>query len=309
MIQPDFLKRGDKIGIIAPARKIAKEEIDNAISLLQQEGFEIALGNNLFKSLNQFSGNDNERAADLQQMMDDSSAKAILCARGGYGSMRIVEEVDFAPMMDNPKWLCGYSDVTVLHNHVHTFLGMQSIHSAMAFSFRKDKFNQPSFDSLIKALKGEPLNYEWNSNEKVGSFSKHGNITAPIVGGNLSMLYANIGTQSDIDTTGKILFIEDLDEYLYHIDRMMNAMMRSGKLNDIAGLIVGGMTDMKDNEIPFGKTTEEIIFDYVKAMEIPVAFGFEAGHTDVNNAIVLGCDAEFTVGENTTLSFLNNPIT
>lgn len=308
MIQPDFLKQGSKIGIIAPARKVAKEDINDAINLFQQQGFEITIGNNLFKSLNQFSGTDNERAADLQQMIDDNSINAILCARGGYGSMRIVDEVDFTPMIDNPKWLCGYSDVTVLHSHIHTFLGMQSIHSAMAFNFRDDKFNSISFDTLIDALTGKQLAYEWQTEESLQNFNKHRSITAPIVGGNLSMLFANIGTQSDIDTTGKILFLEDLDEYLYHIDRMMNALLRSGKLNDIAGLIVGGMTGMKDNEIPFGKPAEEIIYDYVKDLEIPVAFGFEAGHTDINSALIFGCDAELAVGENNTINFVGQPV-
>lgn len=306
MIQPDFLKQSDKIGLIAPSRKVTKEDLNDAINLLQQEGFEVTTGNNLYKSLNQFSGTDNERAADLQQMMDDNSVKAIICARGGYGCMRIVDEVDFTPMMDNPKWLCGYSDITVLHSHIHTYLGMQSIHSAMAFNFRKEKLNMQSYDSLISALKGEQLFYEWQTETALDGFNKHRSITAPVVGGNLSMLYANIGTQSDIDTTGKILFLEDLDEYLYHIDRMMNALQRSGKLNDIAGLLIGGMTDMKDNETPFGKTAPEIIYDYVKDMEIPVAFSFPAGHTEINQALIFGCDAEFVAGENSSLKFLNN---
>jgi muramoyltetrapeptide carboxypeptidase len=158
----------------------------------------------------------------------------------------------------------------------------------------------------MSSLKGEQLFYEWQTETSLDVFNKHRSITAPIIGGNLSMLYANIGTQSDIDTTGKILFLEDLDEYLYHIDRMMNALQRSGKLNDIAGLLIGGMTDMKDNETPFGKTAPEIIYDYVKDMEIPVAFSFPAGHTEINQALILGCDAEFVVGENSSLKFLNN---
>lgn len=309
MITPPFLSNGDKIGIVAPARKVTEAEINDAVKFLQHQGFEVVLGKNLFGINNQFSGTDNERAADLQQMIDDTEVKAILMARGGYGCMRIVDEADFSPLMENPKWICGYSDTTVFHSHLHTYLGMQTLHSTMAFNFQKEKFDPLAAETFIKGLKGEPLSYEYKTEETISHFNVKGNITAPVVGGNLSMLYACIGSPSDLDTMGKILFIEDLDEYLYHIDRMMQSLKRSGKFDHIAGLIVGGMTDMKDNEIPFGKTAEEIIFEYVKDLEIPVAFGFPAGHVKENCALILGADAEFNVAEDVTLTFLNNPIT
>lgn len=307
MIVPDYLINGDKVGIIAPARKVTEAEIADAVKFLKQNGLEVAFGKNLFGSNKQFSGSDNERAADLQQMIDDNSVKAILMARGGYGCIRIVDDVDFSPLMESPKWICGYSDTTVFHSHLHMYTGMQTIHSTMAFNFQPEKFNLQAAETFIKALKGEQIAYRYIPDESLKKFNVKGSITAPVVGGNLSLLYACMGSASELDTMGKILFIEDLDEYLYHIDRMMQSLKRSGKLNNIAGLIVGGMTDMKDNEIPFGKTAEEIIFEYIEDLEIPVAFGFPAGHIKENSALILGAEAEFKVSEDVTLIFLDNP--
>lgn len=290
LIQPLYLKKGDKIGIVACARKISREEIQPAVDILKSWGLEVVLGNNLFNADNQFSGTDNERAEDLQQMLDDSTIKAIISARGGYGTIRIIDLLDFSKFKQNPKWIIGYSDITVLHSHIHN-LGFETIHATMPINFM---VNKEATESLRKALFGEKIEYNFESHP----LNRNGKAEGQLIGGNLSLLYALSGSISDIDTKGKILFIEDLDEYLYHIDRMMINLKRSGKLKNLAGLIVGGMTDIKDNTVPFGKTAEEIILDAVKEYDYPVCFNFPAGHIDKNMALIFGKQLIFAVKEN-----------
>lgn len=289
LIQPPHLKKGDKIAIIASARKIALEELGAAISVFKSWGLDVVLGDNLFKQNNQFSGTDAERAADLQTALDDKSIKAVISARGGYGTMRIIDKIDFSGFIEQPKWVIGYSDITVLHSHIHT-LGIQTLHATMPINFSK---NEEAVESLMKTLFAQHLTYEFEASV----FNKKGVAEAEVVGGNLSLLYALSGSISDVDTKGKILFMEDLDEYLYHIDRMLLNLQRAGKLSELAGLIVGGMTDMKDNAIPFGKTAEEIIIDAVKEYNFPVCFNFPAGHVDRNLALVLGKRMKLVVDE------------
>ena len=289
LIQPPHLKKGDKIAIVASARKIALEELGAAIRIFNSWGLEVVLSKNLFKQNNQFSGTDAERAADLQTALDDDSIKAIISARGGYGTMRIIDKIDFSGFIKQPKWVIGYSDITVLHSHIHT-LGIQTLHATMPINFDK---NQEAVETLMKTLFAQHLTYEFEASV----FNKKGVAEAEVVGGNLSLLYALSGSVSDLDTKGKILFIEDLDEYLYHIDRMVLNLKRAGKLRELAGLIVGGMTDMKDNAIPFGKTAEEIIVDAVKEYNFPVCFNFPAGHVDRNLALVLGKRMKLVVDE------------
>ncbi len=299
---PPYLKPGDKIGIVSTARKITREELQPAIDCFQKEGFEIVFGKNLFKELNQFSGTDDERAEDFQVMLNNPEIKAILCARGGYGTVRIIDKLDFRLFRKNPKWICGFSDVTVLHSHIFQNFGIETIHSIMPVQLKKLGGGSEAAKTLIKALKGcltpnpspkERGTYEFPSHE----LNREGNAEGILVGGNLSILYSLLGSVSDIDTAGKILFIEDIDEYLYHIDRMMLAMKRAGKLNKLKALIVGGMSDMKDNTIPFGKTAEEIILDAVKEFDYPLCFNFPAGHIDNNCAIYLGRKVELQVDE------------
>ena len=289
LIQPPHLKKGDKIAIIASARKIALEELGAAISVFKNWGLDVVLGDNLFKQNNQFSGTDAERAADLQTALDDKSIKAVISARGGYGTMRIIDKIDFSGFIEQPKWVIGYSDITVLHSHIHT-LGIQTLHATMPINFSK---NEEAVESLMKTLFAQHLTYEFEASV----FNKKGVAEAEVVGGNLSLLYALSGSVSDLDTKGKILFMEDLDEYLYHIDRMLLNLQRAGKLRHLAGLLVGGMTDMKDNAIPFGKTAEEIIIDAVKEYDFPVCFNFPAGHVDRNLALVLGKRMKLVVDE------------
>lgn len=296
MITPTYLKRGDKIGIVATARKISKEELQPAIDILYSWGLEVVLSKNLFNTDNQYSGTDDERADDLQMMLDDSSVKAIISARGGYGTIRIIDKLDFTSFQKSPKWIIGYSDITVLHSHIHNF-GIETIHATMPINFTK---NEEATESLRKVLFGEIINYKIESHP----LNRKGIAEGEIVGGNLSLLYALSGSDSDIDTKGKILFIEDLDEYLYHIDRMMMQLKRAGKLDNLAGLIVGGMTEMKDNLIPFGKTAEQIIIDVIKEYNYPVCFNFPAGHIDRNLAIIMGRNVKLTVNGKNTLSII-----
>ncbi len=298
MQQPPFLKKGDKIGIISPARKVSKEDVQPAVELFNNWGLGVVFGKNLFHQDNQFSGTDAERAEDLQTMLDDASVKAIISARGGYGTLRIIDRIDFSKFKKHPKWIVGYSDITVLHSHIHTF-GIETLHATMPINFIK---HAEATDTIRKALFGEKLAYKIESHP-LNKILFPATIQGDVVGGNLSLLYALTGSFSDINTNGKILFIEDLDEYLYHIDRMMLSLKRSGKLAHLKALIVGGMTDMKDNTIPFGKTAEEIILDTVKEYNYPVVFGFPAGHIDKNFAIYFGKRVRLTLRDKVILSY------
>lgn len=280
MIIPDYLKSGNTVIIIATARKISQEEIQPAITLLKSYGLSVLLGPNLFAIDNQFAGTTEQRVSDLQWALNHPDAKAIIVARGGYGTVKLMEHVDFAEFKKQSKWLVGYSDVTVLHNAILN-IGIATLHATMPINFLK---NEEATKSLMDGLFGKLERYI----ETPHPLNKLGNASAELVGGNLSLLYALSGTNLDIDTTDKILFIEDLDEYLYHIDRMMMQLKLSGKLKGLKGLIVGGMSDMKDNAIPFGKTAEEIIADIVKDYNFPVCFNFSAGHIDRNLALYFG---------------------
>jgi len=296
MATPPYLKKGDKIGIVAPARKISKEEVQFAVDTFEAWGLNVVLGKNLFGNLNQYSGNDEQRAEDFQKMLDDASIRAIISARGGYGALRIIDKLNFKKFEEKPKWIIGYSDITVFHSHIHQTLGKETLHAVMPVNFQKD---EESVKTLKQALFGEKVAYKINPHP----LNRKGKAEEILVGGNLSLLYALKGSRSGISTSGKILFIEDVDEYLYHIDRMMISLKRAGKLSHLAGLIVGGMSDMKDNAVPFGKTAEQIIADAVKEYDYPVCFGFPTGHQEKNLALVLGRKAKLTVGEKVTFSF------
>lgn len=297
MILPSYLKKGDTIAIIATARKVSKEEIQPAVAFFESYGISVLLGKNLFESNNQYAGNDLQRTEDLQWALNDKNSKAIIIARGGYGSVRLIETIDFTEFKKHPKWLVGYSDVTVLHNAINN-IGVATLHATMPLNFSK---NKEATTSMIDALFGN-LN-EIQADENYSNV--FGMAAGQLIGGNLSLLYSLSGTPFDIDTTDKILFIEDLDEYLYHIDRMMMQLKLSGKLKKLKGLIVGGMTDMKDNTIPFGKFPEEIILDAVKEYNYPVCFDFSAGHIDKNLALYFGKEVELNVHvEGATLKFL-----
>ncbi len=294
---PAPLQPGDKIALVAPARKVSPEEMQPAIDKLQSWGFEVVKGMYLFESDRQFAGTDQQRWADLQMMLDDASVKAILFARGGYGMVRIIDKLDFQRFEKSPKWLIGFSDVTVLHSHINLHCKTETLHAPMAINFPKTP--ERILENLRLVLAGKSVHYDLSAH----LFNRPGKATAELIGGNLSLLYALAGTESDVHTKGKILFLEDLDEYLYHIDRMMMNLKRTGKLKSLKGLIVGAMNDMKDNTIPFGKSAEEIILDAVKEYNYPVCFGFNAGHLDENNPIVFGRKIKLVVAEKTSITF------
>ena len=300
MITPEYLQKGDKIALIATARKISMHEIEDSINEFSSWGLEVILGANIFKKDNQFAGNDKERVEDFQKMLNDETIKAIICVRGGYGSVRIIDNIDFSNFIKNPKWICGYSDVTVFHSHINKNFGIETLHSVMPINFPDKKITKETFETFKAALFGENISYSFPTS----SISKKGKCEAEIIGGNLSILYSLIGTKSDISTEGKILFIEDLDEYLYHVDRMIINLKRAGKLEKLSGLIVGGMSEMNDNEIPFGKTAKEIISEAVSEYNYPVCFDFRAGHINDNRALILGRRVRLEVDDKTFLTFL-----
>jgi muramoyltetrapeptide carboxypeptidase len=290
MITPPYLKPGDKIAIVAPARKVTAAEMDLSISTFRSWGLQVVTGKHLFGMSNQYSGTDEERTDDLQTMLDDKEVKAIICARGGYGTVRIIDRLNFDAFQQHPKWIVGYSDVTVLHSHIQTQFGIETLHAIMPINF-PDEDTEKAVESLRKALFGETLEYGFTAHP----LNRSGNVSGVLTGGNLSILYSLNGTPSDIETTDKILFIEDLDEYLYHIDRMMINLKRGGKLLGIKGLIVGGLNKMNDNTIPFGKNAEQIISEYAQEAGIPVCFHFPAGHIPDNRALIMGREVQLNI--------------
>ena len=299
-ITPQPIKPGDCIGIVAPARKVIQQEVHPAIKFLTSRGFMVKTSPHLFSEHYQFSGTEEQRANDLMEMIENKSVKAILCARGGYGTVRLLDYLNFRKLQQNPKWIVGYSDITVFHNYLNGWFGIETIHGPMPFSFPSDGNTNESLESLLKVLMGENPTY----NIEPHPFNKHGKAEGIIAGGNLSILYSLAGTDADINPQGKILFIEDLDEYLYHLDRMMMNLKRSGKLKNIVGLIVGGLTEMKDNHTPFGYTPYEIVSNAVKEYNIPVCFNFPAGHTEPNLSLIMGRKARLVVNESgATLTF------
>ena len=292
--QPQSLQRGDLVAIVTTARKIDKEDIQKAIELLESWGLNAVVGKTIGKADHQYGGTDSDRISDFQEALNNDAIKAIWCARGGYGTVRIIDSLDFSKFLTNPKWVIGFSDVTALHSHIHN-LGIKTIHGLMPITVESS--TPEAITSLKKTLFGNSVEYEVPCESK----NKYGKGEGALVGGNLSMLYSLLGSDSAIKTDDKILFIEDLDEYLYHVDRMMINLKRNGYFNNLKGLIVGGMTKMNDNTVPFGKTAEEIILDNVKEFNFPVCFNFPAGHVKDNRALELGRNIEFSVGKNSTI--------
>lgn len=279
-IQPPFLEKGDTVGIAATARKVNIDDLQYAIRYIQNKGYQVILSSNIYFEHYQFAGDDTSRAKGVQELLNNPSIKAILIARGGYGTVRIIDSIDFSALKKNPKWICGFSDITVIHSHLFN-LGFKSIHATMPVLFSQSEI---ATESLWNILEGKNVNYQIT----VHPLNKKGVAEGILVGGNLSVLYSLMGSTSQMDFRDKILFIEDVDEYLYHIDRMIMQLKRAGVLKSLNGLIVGGFTDMKDNTIPFGKSAEEIIYDAVKEYNYPVCFNFPAGHIRDNLAFIHG---------------------
>ncbi len=287
---PPYLKKGDTIGITCPAGFMAAAKAQTCIDTLQRWGYQVMVGKTLgSNSTNYFSSTDEERRDELQAMLDDKSIHAILCGRGGYGAGRIIDQLDFTKFKKNPKWIIGFSDITVLHSHIYSNLKIATLHAAMAAAFNEGE--NEFIQSLQKALTGKKVKYKC----AVHPFNKPGTASGDLVGGNLSLLAHLTGTVSDINTKNKILFIEDVGEYIYNVDRMMYQLKRSGKLKIIAGLIVGKFSEMKDTERPFGQTAEEVIRDAVKEYDYPVCFNFPVSHEKENYALKIGVKYKLTV--------------
>jgi muramoyltetrapeptide carboxypeptidase len=289
MIFPPNLKKGDTVAIVATARKNIEDNLKPAISWLKNWGLEVVVGSTIGLDNNQLAGTDEQRAADFQEQLDNPNIKAIWCVRGGYGTVRMIDLLDFTKFKQSPKWIVGFSDVTVLHSHLNT-MGYASIHGIMPVS---SKASEEAKETLRKALFGESIEHK----VPCEFMNKYGIAKGELVGGNLSILYSLFGSPSAIDCSDKILFIEDLDEYLYHIDRMMMNLKRNGCLESLKGIIVGGMTKMKDNEIPWGKNALEIIQDVTKNYNIPVIYNFPAGHMADNRALIFGKQVTIEVND------------
>jgi muramoyltetrapeptide carboxypeptidase len=290
MIIPPFLKAGDTVALVCTARKFFPEDAKPAIDLLESWGLNVKLGSTIGLDNFQLGGTDSERAADFQAQLEDENVKAIWCARGGYGTVRIIDSLDFSKFKKHPKWIMGFSDVTVLHSQLNVEC-VASLHSIMPFTVPTAP--EEVKDTLRKALFGETISYTIPSK----SYDVNGTASGELVGGNISILYSLLGSKSAIETKDKILFIEDLDEYLYHIDRMMYNLKRNGYFENVKGIIVGSMTDMHDNEIPFGQNEVQIITEIAKDLSIPIAFQFPAGHQKDNRTLILGQQVAFEVNE------------
>ena len=292
---PPYLQKGDTIGLVCPAGFMPVEKVSECIRVINEDwGFTTKVGITIGQQYHYFSGTDEERIEDLQHMLDDENVKAILCARGGYGLTRIIDKIDFTNFKKNPKWIIGFSDVTILHSHIYRNYQISTLHAPMANAFNEDGFKNEFVQSLRHALEGKKIKYQCKPHE----FNKKGEGIGELVGGNLSLLAHLVGTDSDIKAKGRILFIEDVGEYLYNVDRMMYQLKRSGKLDKLAGLIVGGFTDMKDTERPFGQTVHEIIRDAVSEYDYPVCFNFPVSHEKENYALKIGVGYKLKVGKN-----------
>ena len=287
MKQPPYLKAGDRVRIISSARKISRDELQPAIELLESWDLVVELGDRLFYEDRQFSGTEEERKLDLQAAIDDTSIKAIFFARGGYGSVQIVDQIDWSSLEQHPKWLVGYSDITVFHAHLNT-LGLESLHATMPINIKADKsgLSKEGEESLKAALFGEDVNHSFATSDK--NQFQGDSISGELIGGNLSILYSLSGSPSQMSGQDKIILIEDLDEYLYHIDRMMMNLIRSGLFEGCKALLVGGMSDMNDNTIPYGQSAEEIISQRMNELGIPVVFDVPSGHIFDNRAMIFG---------------------
>ncbi len=286
MIQlPPYLQKGDTIGLVCPAGYMPFEKVKTCVQILQEWGYNVKVGNTVGGgSMTYFSGTDEERLRDFQQMLDDQEVNAVLCARGGYGTGRIIDRIDFKKFAKQPKWIVGYSDITVLHSHLFSNYYIASLHAPMAGAFNEEGFKNEYVLSLKNALEGKKIKYQVPVHEQ----NRKGEAVGELVGGNLALLAHLVGTDSDIKTKGKILFLEDVGEQLYNLDRMLIQLKRSGKLSKLAGMIFGGFTESKDTERPFGKSIYEILGELVAEYDYPVCYDFPVSHTDRNYALKIG---------------------
>lgn len=295
MIIPPYLRRGDTIGLVGPAGFMPVEKMQTCIETLEDWGYTVVLGRTAqSNSPDYFSGTDAERLYDLQHMLDDPQIKAILCVRGGYGVSRIIDDLRFKIFQEHPKWIIGFSDITVLHSHLFANYKTASLHAPMAAAFNNGGFNNRFVQSLKTVLEGTLAHYESPPHD----LNRMGKATGRLMGGNLTLLAHLIGTASEVNATGKILFLEDVGEYLYNIDRMLLQLARHGVFKKLAGLVVGGFTELKDTERPFGKAVYDIIYAHVKHYGYPVCFNFPVSHATENYALKIGVPHKLLVTAN-----------
>ena len=298
LIQPPYLKAGDTVAIVAPSGilKDRKHGVDESVALLKSWGLHVIIGDNVFNDNNHFAGTDDERASDLQKAMDDPTVSAIWCARGGYGTVRVLDKLDYSKFKKHPKWVIGYSDITALHNQLNNE-GFESIHGIMCLSLTDEleEIKEP-VETFKNAIFKGPTNYEIEGS----SYNKEGNSTGQLVGGNLTLLHTMLGSETSIDVSGKILFIEEIGEYKYHIDRMLQSLKRAGYFENCNGVIVGGMSKMRKNTTLWGTSIEQLILDALSEYDFPIAFNVPAGHETDNRALVLGRTIDLKVKKDGT---------
>lgn len=286
LIQPPYLKIGDTVAIVAPSGilKNRDDEVGRAIALLDSLGLNAIVGKHVFKQADHFAGTDNERCEDFQNALDDPTISAIWCARGGYGTVRILDKLDYSKFKQHPKWIIGYSDITALHNQVHNE-GYQSIHALMCVSLTEDINDiKETVDTFRSTIFGNPVSYTLEGS----AYNKVGKASGPLVGGNLTMLHTMLGSKTSIDTSGKIVFIEEIGEYKYHIDRMLQSLKRAGYFDHCNGLIVGDMSKLRKNTTLWGTSVEQLIRDALADYDFPIAFHMPAGHEKDNRAMIFG---------------------
>lgn len=303
LTQPDYLKQGDTVAIVAPSGilKNRADEIEHAKKLLKSWHLNVVVGKNIFKQNHHFAGTDNERCEDLQNALDNPNISAIWCARGGYGTVRILDKLDYTKFKQKPKWIIGYSDITALHNQIHNE-GFESIHALMCVSLPDDLLDiSETIATFKKAIFGDLLSYTLTGSE----LNKPGKASGQLVGGNLTLLHTMIGSNTSIDTTYKILFIEEIGEYKYHVDRMLQTLKRAGYFDNCKGVLVGDFSKMKKNNTAlWGSSVEQLIIDALSEYDFPIAFNMPAGHEKDNRAMILGRDVELNVTKKeSTLTF------
>ncbi len=295
LITPPYLKAGDSVAILAPSGvlKNRDKEMQQAKDLLRSWGLHVAIGKHVYEDGQHFAGTDAQRAEDLQAALDNPNIKAIWCARGGYGTVRVLDHLDYTQFKQHPKWLVGYSDITALHNDIHN-LGVETMHAMMCTSLTDDLAEiENTVVSFKSALFGENMSYLIDGSE----YNKTGKAFGQLVGGNLTLLHTMLGSRTSIDTAGKILFIEEIGEYKYHIDRMLQSLKRAGYFDNLQGVIVGDMSKIRKNTTPWGSSIEQLILDVFEDYDFPILFDFPAGHEDDNRALILGRTIQLEVGK------------
>ena len=297
-VTPPYLKKGDEVAFVSPAFAIVRQQIEDAAKYLDKWGLNVRFGKYVFEKEGPFAGNDLQRLDDIQSMIDDEKIKAILFTRGGYGALRLIDKIDFSSLIEYPKWFVGFSDITVFHLWINELYGMETIHGEMPLNYMNTNKLPICMESLHDTLFGKAKSIEWE-----GNTIRQANVSGEIVGGNLSLIYSLIGSLADINTDGKILFIEDVGEQYYHVDRMLTSLKLAGKLSNLKALLVGGFTKMSDTSSPWNKTIEDIVKEKTAEYDYPVYFNFPAGHQSDNRAFYLGREVSLSAGDKSVLEY------